>query len=215
MIPIVLIKSCHKHAARRQAQLDTWLPELDWAEHLFLLGRPTQAVVPDSLMRDVSDDFPDLAPKVQCAVAYALGKNYSAAVILDDDTYIRPDRLFWALKSYELHNLDYVGFLRVTDKPYCQGSCFYLSARAMEYVANSPEMRATRLQTRPGELGDYVTDDGAVGKALCHKVYPTHDDRFQPGPVPVFPHPSNEIISAHKCYTPELMQQAHAVWKAE
>jgi hypothetical protein len=170
-------------------------------------------------MSNVSDDFPDIAPKVQAGCIYALENDHDCAVILDDDTYLRPDRLFWALKSYESHYLDYVGFLRVSgieynsNMVYAQGSCFYLSFRAMEWVADSTEMRASRRQSKPGELGDYVIDDGAVGKALYHKVYPVHDDRYSPGPIAVFPRPSNELISCHKAHTPEIMQQAHAVWK--
>src|SRR5258708_2415554 len=72
---IVLIKSCHRHAERRAACLATWLPYLDWADYTFLVGQPTPAQgVPvefATIACNVSDEFPNIAPKVRCGFSFA------------------------------------------------------------------------------------------------------------------------------------------------
>lgn len=187
------IKSCHRNADRRQAQLDTWLPELD-ADFFFLVGKPVEDI-PDVLSIPVSDAFEDIAPKVHAACHYALNENTDFLCILDDDTYLRPERLlnsnFW--------KADYIGFMRTSglfynqEIPYAQGSCLWLSRRAMEHVLRSKVMV-------PG-----VIDDGALGRALVDRVQFTHDYRYYPGPVPeVRPLPENKIISTHKCLPPQM-----------
>ena len=198
------IKSCHKYHARRAAQQETWLK--DW-EHDFyyLLGNPTPAnggpVLTDVLSCDVSDAFADIAPKVQYACKYALEQNTDFLVIADDDTYLRPERLL--ISGFEKH--DYMGFMRTSglaynaDIPYAQGSCYTLSARAMEFIATSPVMQ-------PG-----IIDDGAVGQALFGKVPFTHQHLFQPGPDAVEITSRNSLISTHKAL-PDTMRRLHYPW---
>lgn len=202
----VAIKSCRKYSARRMAVRQTWLPELDCAEFFFIIGDgPDDVNERDLLQCAVSDAFTNIAPKILCACLYALGENYEHLVVLDDDTYVRPDRL--AACGYQLH--DYMGFLRVgplgynDDIPYAQGSAYTLSARAMEYIAT-----ATNIMV-PG-----VIDDGAVGRALVDKVPFVHNWNFEPGPFwhNRFPAPTNNIITTHKCL-PDEMVQAHAAWR--
>jgi hypothetical protein len=206
---LVAIKSCHRYAARRKAMLETWLPELQWADYLFLLGQPTNVVIPDALLCDVSDAFADIAPKIVAACEYALEQNTEAMFVCDDDTYARPDRLIAAYEHNYRGKFDYVGFLRTSGLdynagiPYAQGSAYWLSAYAMEQLVKSPHMR-------PG-----VIDDGAVGRALHGKVAFVHDDRYQPGPCPTMdtaPLPSNQFITAHKAL-PEVMAQLHMPWR--
>lgn len=202
---LIAIKSCHRYADRRAACTATWLPQVDWADRVFLLGRPVPGAIPSNVLAcDVSDAFTDIAPKVAVACMYALANNFTHLFVCDDDTYVRPDRL--AKCGYENH--DYIGFMRVNGIdynkgiPYAQGSAFWLSARAMEIVATSPVMQ-------PG-----IIDDGAVGQALIDKVAFVHDYRYQPGPNITFdiaPHPTNKIITAHKAQ-PALMHTLHKPW---
>ena len=200
---VVVIKSCHKHAERRKAVSETWLPGLDWAAHTFLIGNPCtgaanqQGVWPCP----VSDDFKDIAPKIKHAAVLALEGGYDYMFVCDDDTYVRTTRLFAAWKNVQIHGQDYVGHMRTDGLgynqgiPYAQGAAYFLSARAMEYVATSKEMV-------PG-----IIDDGAVGRALDGQVPFTHDRRYMPGPVPnLLVNP--DWISVHKCL-PNVMQQVH------
>src|ERR1700741_38971 len=117
MKTLVAIKSCHKHAERRKACLETWLNQLDWSDFFFLIGEPTKNILPDSLMCSVSDAFADIAPKIKCACEYALNENIDFMFVCDDDTYVRPERL---LRS-QFENHDYVGFMRTSGLDYNAG----------------------------------------------------------------------------------------------
>lgn len=196
----IAIKSCHKYAAKAQACRETWVQDVrDWADYFFLLGQPTKGNQPgDALLCEVSDAYADLAPKILCSCQYALNSNIDRMFVCDDDTYVRADRLYMASKQTE----DYVGYIRTGgldwngNIPYAQGSAYWLSARAMEYiVAAHAEMRPCRVE------------DGSVGRALIDKVFFTHDYRYYPGPYPdTRPTVENKLITTHKC-SPELMRR--------
>lgn len=196
------IKSCHRYAERRAAQQETWLQT--WPhDFYYLIGKPYATPVADALHCDVSDAFADIAPKILHACRYALEQNTEHLVVCDDDTYIRPERLL----ASGFEKFDYFGFLRVSlldynkGIPYAQGSCYTLSARAMERIVLAADIM------QPG-----IIDDGAVGQALIGKVPFTHAHLFNPGPEPEPVLPSNEWISMHKALPP-VMRQLHYPWR--
>jgi len=198
----VAIKSCHKHADRRAAQLATWLPELD-ADFFFLIGSPAPVGNDDFLYCRTSDAFSDIAPKVFLACKYALDENVTNLFVCDDDTYARPERL---MRSYFWKG-DYIGFMRTSGLdynqgvPYAQGSAFWLSERSMERIATCPDIMVSG-----------VIDDGAVGRCLIDTVQFIHDYRYEPGPYPErSPLPDNNIITTHKCL-PAQMREVHKPW---
>ena len=185
------IKSCHKHAARRQIQLDTCLKYVD-TDFFFVIGNPTPGnggpVIMDSLACDVSDAFTDIAPKVLAAVTYSLEQNVTNLIVIDDDTYLCWPRLL----ASGFQKFDYLGFVRThADFPYMQGSCYTLSECAMERIMkNNLFMR------------NAIPDDVAVGNCLYGEVPFTHEHRFSVGvPYPTsvwWPQKGNAQIVAHK-----------------
>jgi len=191
----IAIKSCHKHAARRQIQLDTWLEHCD-DDFFFVLGRSPglslgqvdYVTYKDALMCDVSDDFKDIAPKVLGAVQYSLEQNVTNLVVVDDDTYLCWPRML----ASGFQKFDYLGFVRThADFPYMQGSCYTLSECAMERIMkNNLFMR------------NAIPDDVAVGNCLYGEVPFTHEHRFSVGvPYPTsvwWPQKGNAQIVAHK-----------------
>ena len=196
----VAIKSCHKHAARRAAQLATWLPQLD-CDFFFILGAPRPATgapewTSEILATDAPDTFDSIAPKVECACRYALDSNVANLFLCDDDTYAAARRL---LKSgYRKH--DYIGFVRPYgdvangNVPYIQGSAMWLSEAAMTRIVLSGEMRSK------------IIDDGAIGRALYGKLAYTHDARYWPGPHrEKVPAANNDIITTHKCDAKQML----------
>jgi hypothetical protein len=198
----IAIKSCHKHAERRQAQLDTFLKYGD-ADFFFVTGNPIPGnggpVIMDSLACDVSDAFVDIAPKVLAAVEYSLDSNVTNLVVADDDTYLCWPRML----ASGFQKFDYLGFVRnYSECPYMQGSCFCLSERAME-----------RIMKNSFYLRNGVPDDVAVGRALYGEVPLTHEHRFSVGapyPAPrMWPAKVNDIIAAHKLL-PALMRDCHS-----
>jgi hypothetical protein len=207
MDALVVIKSCYKYADRRQAQRDTWLPDLKgWADYVFIVGHDAEIVESDVLFLPCDDGFRNIAPKVQLACRYALSQMYRYVFICDDDTYVRPERL--RLTNFRLH--DYLGYLRVPplsyneEIPYAQGSAYWLSSRAAGFVADSPFMKPN------------VIDDGAVGQALYENVDFVHENNFEPGPEwqRHYPRKDNHLVSTHKCL-PDDMRKMHKLWMKE
>ena len=204
MKPAIAIKSCHKYAERRQAQLDTWLKYCD-TDFFYLIGEPCDAPLKDTLFcRELSDAFENIAPKVLTACFYALQENITNLFVCDDDTYAVYARL---MKS-GFEKLDYVGHMRTDDidyndgVPYAQGSAFWLSERSMNRIVEKKDFGTL--------LRNGVPDDLAIGKRLIDHVPFTHDWRYTPGPEPLQPSPQNVIITAHKC-NPSMMRSIHDV----
>jgi hypothetical protein len=199
MKPLVIIKSCHKHSARRGAVRATWLPALTW-DRMFVLGQQPPGVgrwvnEPYAMLFPVSDEFPNIAPKVHAALKWGLGYQYDTFFICDDDSYVIP-KLLERVPDEE--PFDYVGWFRpdggaAYPLPYIQASGMFLSQRAAEIVVASSEMV------------DGIPDDIAVGRALYEKVAFTHDSRFHPGPVP---HLFERTIKTHKAL-PDTMRLLH------
>ena len=180
------IKSCHKYAERRQAQLDTCLKQVD-ADFFFVVGDPAPKGKDFLYIRGASDEFQDIAPKVLGAVQYALDSSVTNLVISDDDTYFCWSRL---MKS-GFYKFDYLGFVRSYNPiPYQQGSFFCLSERAME-----------RIMKNKRHMRNGIPDDVAVGNCLYGEVPFTHEHRFSVGapyPAPrMWPAKVNDIIAAH------------------
>lgn len=200
MRPLVIIKSCHRHGDRRAAVCGTWLRDLKW-DRMFAVGNLPPGAgkfhEANTLVFPVSDEFKNIAPKVAAALAWGIKHNFSPFFICDDDTYVVPSRLIaWPSTCGE--PADYRGWFRPDGGhgyplPYIQGSAFWLSRKAAELVASSPEMV------------DGVPDDVAVGRALWEKVAFTHDPAFHPGPLPEL---TSERITTHKCL-PETMRAIH------
>ena len=197
----IAIKSSHRYADRRQAQYDTWLQELD-EDFFFVVGDPKPSGSDMLYARGCSDEFANIAPKVLLACQYALSESVTHLLVLDDDTYLRPER---ALAS-GFEAFDAVGFVRNNGPcPYLQGSCFWLSQRAMEAVVEHSDF-----------MVNGVPDDVAVGRCLTAEgIHLVHEHRFSIGEPYVRedrePRCSNNIIACHKCLPP-TMRRVHSDW---
>jgi hypothetical protein len=196
----IAIKSCHKYAERRQAQLDTWLKSVA-SDFFFLLGgEPPSSSDTDVLfIRGASDAFANIAPKVLGAVEYALEENITNLVVCDDDTYIHWTRM---VKS-GFQKFDYLGFVRsYSAVPYMQGSCYSLSELAMECIMKN------KFNMHNG-----IPDDAAVGQCLYGEVPFTHEHRFSISvpypPLNMVPQSDNNVIAAHKM-NPIAMRACHS-----
>jgi hypothetical protein len=202
----IAIKSCHKYAERRAAQLDTWLGDCE-VEYFFLVGESAQPRRPSfdcgRIHCPSSDDFANIAPKVWYACRQALQARVTNLFVCDDDSYVVPARLL----STDFAKHDYIGFVRShCTPPYMQGSSFWLSERAMHFIVAQPE-----------KMGIGIPDDVAVGRCLYGNVPFVHEHRFAVAdPYPQqdkWPAQRNDIISCHKCL-PDVMHKVHEHWQA-
>jgi hypothetical protein len=185
-----------------------------WADYKFIVGRhkPLRYFADvcenytgeqDLLAFDVDDSFKNIAPKIQRLMEWADLQGYARVVVVDDDTYIRPERLREFLAT--VTNYDYVGFERTGNQHYMQGSCYIVSKFAMIALAGSPD------------LVEGVADDVRVGEILSPCIW-KHSDRFWPGAEPRRIHMSNDLISTHKCAIAHnrhntSMDEIHETWK--
>jgi Galactosyltransferase len=218
---LVAIKSCWPFKERRDACRQTWLPDLNWADYKFFVGKhaprkPPKLFMPwgdpceslygeqDVLAFPVDDGFRNIAPKIMLLMRYALQNKYSQIVVVDDDVYLRPERLKEFVEKVQMQ-YDYVGWERTGDQHYMQGSCYYVSCLAAAALAVS------------ARLVDGIPDDVAVGKALEGHYCWLHPDQFWPGAVPAPILASNNLISTHKCSSghgpkSNLMHTIHDAW---
>lgn len=104
-------------------------------------------------MLPVEDTYQALPAKVRAICRWALEQKYDFAFQMDDDTYVRPERLLSS--GFEVH--DYIGRFRGPSggypAPYCSGFGYWISKRAMEIVASQP-------------LTSDIADDRWIGNIL-------------------------------------------------
>lgn len=213
---LVAIKTCWKYRQRREAQRLTWLPQLaDWAtDHQYFAGRPAmtptqsiQSAVGDEKyvypVMKCDDTFGCIGPKVKAACWWAMTKNYDLTVILDDDTYVVPERLIEMCRVHFDEGRDVTAYFRTDPIHYPHGSAYILSRRATGILAVSDAL----LEKGP--------DDIIVGQVLLAsrqllKVH--HTNQLHPGPQVITPPlKNNDIVTAHKCL-PHDMIAAHFDW---
>lgn len=197
---LIAVMSCARYPDRRAAVRGTWMslqrdPNVDV---LFFVGLGSSAFEPDVIHLLCHDDWNHLPQKTYAMVLYALERNYTRLIKVDDDTYLRlPDALT------VLGAGDCVGSRRENPPhneltPYPQGGCYSLSRRAMQAVVDEP-----------GFFSGTGLEDGAVGKALhCRGIGITHTDRIKTDYRLGQPAPGNDIVAAHHV-SPAVMRAIH------
>lgn len=207
---LLAVKSCWKHEPRRQAVRETWLPEAHCLFDVkFFVGdhEPLKPFAGRTQMltqeKDVvvvpwNDDFKNIGPKIATASMVGVQDGYDRVVIVDDDTYIQPTRL-WTVASW-IEDNEVLAYMR---PEYPQGACYAMGKKAFNIIAGAPTM------WEPGP------DDLAVGRAL--RIYPgidcIHTEAFNPGPNwrAAYPLRDNHVIATHKCL-PADMKIVHQEW---
>ena len=131
---LIAVTSCHAFRARADAVRETWGGEVAGADVRYFLGEGT-AERPDEIVLPCPDGYHYLSQKTQLIRRWALAQGYDYLWKVDDDVYLRPERLLEnGLMAY-----DYVGRLRGPcgsyPAPYCSGFLYGLSRRALEAIA--------------------------------------------------------------------------------
>ncbi len=140
---LIAIVSCHapKFRALAEAQRQTWIPLVDWADVKFFLGRPSgpanllvDYTRQDEVWLDVDDGYMGLPAKVQAMFRWSAEQNYEHTFKTDDDCYVVPEFLA------QCPIADYAGRVREPSgtypASYASGFAYHLSRRAAESVAN-------------------------------------------------------------------------------
>jgi hypothetical protein len=132
---LIAVAGCWHRGDRTQAQRDTWARE---AGAWFFVGRkPAEGwIAPSQTFElDVDDSYAGLPEKVRGICRWGLENGFDSLCKLDDDVYMRPERL-----DGVLGDADYVGRFRAGYDGfprYSSGFTYMLSRRAMEIIAHA------------------------------------------------------------------------------
>ncbi len=181
---------------------------MEGADIRYFLGKG-EAKHPDEIILDCPDGYHYLSQKTQLIRRWALEHGYDYLTKIDDDAYVRPERL---LANFA--NLDYVGRLRGPSgnylAPYCSGFTYGLTRKSMERLAP--------LEWRPE--GDFCEDRWTGNQLLSFGVTPTHEPQFvvQSSKSCALsgreaPLVGNSVIASCE-YSPEQMRRVHQEFKS-
>lgn len=167
---LIAITSCHPFRERADAVRETWGAEVphEAADIRYFLGKgETQR--PDEITLDCPDGYHYLSQKTQLIRRWALEHGYDYLWKVDDDVYLRPERL---LAAFAKVSPDYVGRLRGCSGslpgPYCSGFTYGLSRKALELLAP--------LEWQANE--DFSEDRWTGNKLLSLGISPHHEAQF-------------------------------------
>jgi hypothetical protein len=215
---LIAIKTCHRYAARAQAQRETWIPRLaaaipsGWTVDLrFVVGRPPAGAPPGPLGPDVTrleaeDGYYELPGKMRALFQWAQERGYDHVFTCDDDVYLVPERLL--ASDFAAH--DYSGRLRgpsgAFPAPYASGFAMWLSRGAVEILAAAP-------------IGAHRRDDRWIGNVLWeHGIHCHREPQFviaqsarNVACAEAGARADNQVIAAGE-YSPAEMQREHTAW---
>lgn len=195
---LLLVCSCVGNTALRKACRDTWLSQLPpGVEYRFFVG--ADAPLPDEpdvlCLPGVADTYIGLPEKVMAAIGYAnrhmefdfLGK-------VDDDTYLRADRLLPLL----VPGVHLLGRSRGGRR--CPGGAGYFMSREA----------AGKLVEHAGDIPPEGDEDALITKKLVALGYAITDCyQLKQGRSEGMPEDGNDIISGHQLKSPELHYKCH------
>jgi hypothetical protein len=210
---LIAITSCHNFRDRADAVRQTWASEVEGADVRYFLGRSETPVKsqshPDEIILDCPDGYHYLSQKTQLIRRWALENGYDYLWKVDDDTYVRPERLL-----ADFQNLDYVGRLRGCSGsypgPYCSGFTYGLSRKSLELLA----------PIEWGASDDFSEDRWTANKLLSLGISPHNEPRFvvQSSKACAIsgreaPLVGNAVIASCE-YSPKEMRRVHAEFKS-
>lgn len=196
---LLTICSNMKNKAMRQACRETWLSLLppDVEYRFFVASYEALPDEPDVVhLPGVSDTYIALPEKMMAAIEWAhrnlqwdfLGK-------VDDDTYLRADRLL-PLLTPDVHLLG-----RSREGSRCPGGAGYFMSRAA----------ARELLEHKEEVPPEGDEDGLITKKLVSLGYAITDCcNLKQWASEGFPENDNNLISGHQLKRPELLHACHA-----
>ncbi len=167
---LLAIVCCHHRAGACQVIRETYLADAK-IDYKFFFGRGSHAnIQPDEVILDCDDAYKGLACKVWRISQYALENGYECVFKVDDDTYVRPERL----NRSGYYGKEYVGMLLgATDKYHMNeyargGTGYWLGQSALAALSSA-------AVPNPDIPSEYA-EDSWVGKTLKNAGIKCVDD---------------------------------------
>jgi hypothetical protein len=188
----ILIKSCQRYRARREACMQTWAGKLleDVPVYFVEGGHDKQRVAGNVIELSCGDDYRDNSYKVRDAIHLLLAETeFDSLFIVDDDAFVHPGRWMAYLPESE-----FVG-LATEDIPWPHGGCgWFASRQCCDLYANNVHRRGS-------------DDDVMFWEILTRKfgvVMTNRPDLFSWRKDGERPAPNNSIIACHYVDSEEM-----------
>jgi hypothetical protein len=219
---LIAVTTCHMFRGRADACRRTWVKQAGpdyshpsptnveevWPHPVdvkFFLGQKDgYTPLPDEVIVDCPDGYHYLTQKTQLIRKYALENGYDYLWKIDDDAYVRVERLI------PLSGPDYIGRLRgpsgMYPSPYCSGFCYGLSRRSLEVLANC-EWKESDDICEDRWTGNHLLAAG-ITPTLCPWFVITHSKKsaLNGNEAPLI---NNNIVCSCE-YDPDHMTRIHA-----
>lgn len=219
MKTLIGIAGCHKNLARANNQRATWVKDVTDQDVRFFAGRPhpNRTPLPDEVWLDCPDSYSERKQKVKAIVRWALDHGYDRLVKIDDDTYVRPERLT------SLGEIDYGGF-PIRQKFFWGGEflyerdtvlgAFYVLSRKAMGVLLGPDLHPEVL-FEDCWCSMQLIDNGIplvdlrprLGYEMYDSVRPPKDFPHQEQPLA-----SNQVVASWEYRAPLEMELAHELF---
>jgi hypothetical protein len=218
---LIAVAGCHKFRERANNQRATWVGDVVGADVKFFVGHPidNRTPLPDEVWLDCPDSWLERKQKVLAIIRWAMEHGYEYLWKVDDDVYLRPERLL-SVKFFDYCGM--VAQVRYVDEGVIQecslssvmGAVCGLSKRSMGCLLERdvrPDFRLedgwTFLQLANAGIPPFSLTSW-IGFPLWHGVSPLPYD------IPKFaPHPSNSVLASFEYVTPEQMLAIHAAFR--
>jgi hypothetical protein len=215
MKTLIAVATCHPYlVTRADNQRFTWVEDSE-VDVRFFVGKPHAAWVPDYVVQlDCPDSYEHRKAKVKAIFRWALEHGYERLIKIDDDVYLRPERLA------SLPEMDYGGF-RITQqffwdgiylytRPTTLGAFYVISKHAMGLLLG-PDLHTeirfedlwVSLQLKSKGIG-MVDLRPRLGYCLYDSVPPPPDFTHQEQPLA-----SNNVVASWEYRTFSEMVTAH------
>ena len=128
---LVALETCRlpKYAAQRELVENTWAKRMP-------KGFDFEAF--DGPRLGVPDDYAGLQKKSKAIIQYAAALDYDGMFKVDDDVYLRTDRLRAIEQPYAGHILPWGANVHDVKETYCAGGFYWLNRQAIRILARAP-----------------------------------------------------------------------------
>jgi hypothetical protein len=208
---LIAVAGCHQYKDRADAQRQTWVKDVGTAADVrFFSGtpHPDGPIPDDEVWLDCPDCYKARKQKVLAIVRWAVDCGYDHLWKVDDDVYLRPERLF------DLEPYDYCGAIPEGWGVF-SGAIYGLSRASMEKLL-TPDTRADQLHEDIwiwNRLSEYHIPGVNLGgvDGVGGRIHATQGKGRSFRVLQEPPTPDNDVIASWE-YAPAQMQEIHAAF---
>jgi hypothetical protein len=202
---LIAVMCCRFRQDYANAQRETWIQDIPKGiDYKFFFGSGMdREPKEDEVFVECSDEYRGLPAKVWRAIQWAFANGYDYVFKVDDDVYVRPERLLTC--GFKQH--DYIGRYF---QDYACGLAYWLSSKSISILASAPE---PIMGAEDQWVGKTLSDAGII----CHNDERYHlVMRVRPGSKEFLrvqpPDYTNDMIAVAE-FPGAKMYEPHKIWQ--